>query len=200
MSSQSATRIASYFAVFAAGSIAAAAFFSATQSGAANSATQPIWPAAQQPTQDVTLQPLATNEATEAPSVELQNEQPVEMAPRANAEPQIGSLRQAAPTEATSNNEAATGVASQVAIADIRRGTMVSVSGVVERVSDEDEFVIRDASGAIPVWTGQSFFTVQPGESVVVNGFVDDDLLLEIYAQEIIKQDGSVITISGERW
>lgn len=200
MSSQPTTRIASYFAVFAAGSIAAAAFFSATQSGAANSASQSIAPAAEQPSQEVMLQPLATSEASETLPVETQNEQPVEMASSVNSEPQVGTLRQAEPTESTPSAAAVTEVAGQVAIADIRRGTMVSVAGVVERVSDEDEFVIRDASGAIPVWTGQTFFAVQPGERVVVNGFVDDDLLLEIYAQEIIKQDGSVVTISAERW
>ena len=83
------------------------------------------------------------------------------------------------------------------AIGEVARNTMVTVSGTVQRVTDEDEFVIEDATGSIPVWTGNQFFTVDVGESVTVSGFVDDDLLKEIYAQEIIRADGSVVLIGG---
>jgi len=82
-------------------------------------------------------------------------------------------------------------------ISDVARNTMVSVSGTVERISDEDEFVLADASGSIPVWTGNQFFTVDQGETVVVKGFVDDDLILEIYATEITRADGSTVSIGG---
>lgn len=82
-------------------------------------------------------------------------------------------------------------------IADLRRNTVVTVQGSVERVSDEDEFHISDATGSVKVWTVNSFFTVEPGESVTVRGFVDDDILLEIYAQEIVRADGTVVTIGS---
>ena len=36
------------------------------------------------------------------------------------------------------------------------------------------------------------------GEQVTDQGFVDDDLVLELYATRIIGQDGDVVTISPE--
>lgn len=83
------------------------------------------------------------------------------------------------------------------AIADLERNTFVTVQGTVERVTDEDEFLIADQSGSVRVWTSNNFFTVEPGEFVVVEGFVDDDVFLEIYAQEITRADGTVISISS---
>jgi uncharacterized protein YdeI (BOF family) len=74
---------------------------------------------------------------------------------------------------------------------------MVTVSGSVQRISDEDEFVLADDSGSISVWTGSQFFTVDQGESVVVTGFIDDDLIIEIYAQEITRADGTVVIIGS---
>ena len=86
-------------------------------------------------------------------------------------------------------------------IGDVVKNTMVTVSGSVQRISDEDEFVLADESGSISVWTGSQFFTVDQGESVVVTGFIDNDLIIEIYAQEITRADGTVVTIrsSSER-
>lgn len=81
------------------------------------------------------------------------------------------------------------------AIGSLQRNTMVSVQGVVQRITDEDEFQLADDTGSIQVSTGNQFFTVEQGETVTVSGFVDDDLILEIYAQEITRQDGSVVTI-----
>ena len=81
------------------------------------------------------------------------------------------------------------------AIGSLQRNTMVSVQGVVQRITDEDEFQLADDTGSIQVWTGNQFFAVEQGETVTVSGFVDDDLVLEIYAQEITRQDGSVVTI-----
>lgn len=89
--------------------------------------------------------------------------------------------------------------AGQVGIADLQRNTEVTVQGSVERVTDEDEFILADATGVVPVWTGTTFFTVNPGETVVVTGFVDDDSPLEIYAQQIVRADGSVIAVNGAR-
>lgn len=82
-------------------------------------------------------------------------------------------------------------------IGSVQRNQMVTIFGTVDRVTDEDEFFLRDDSGSIKVWTGNSFFTVQPGERIQVSGFVDDDLLIEVYATEIVKESGDVIQISG---
>lgn len=41
-----------------------------------------------------------------------------------------------------------------VQIADVKRGSMVTVQGTVERITDEDEFRLADASGSILVYVG----------------------------------------------
>lgn len=99
--------------------------------------------------------------------------------------------------EATPELSAPSAQAGVTAIGDLQRNMFVTVSGVVERVTDEDEFVIADSSGSVRVWTGNMFFTVEPGENVSVTGFVDDDMLIEIYAQEITRQDGTLVTIGS---
>lgn len=81
------------------------------------------------------------------------------------------------------------------AIDALQRNTFVAVAGEVVRVTDEDEFILRDATGDIQVWTGGDVFPVQPGELVTVRGYVDDDLIMEIYAQEIIRADGEIIVL-----
>ena len=173
-------QVASYFAVFSAGVVAASAVFFVSQ-----------------PVQ-------GARDAEQAASVPQQ----ISQAP-ANSDQDSAASGESTNTESkkTENNRSNQAVgpksvasANAVPIGELRRGSMVLVEGVVDRVTDEDEFVISDASGSIPVWTGQTFFTVQPGERVSVRGFVDDDLYLEIYAQEIIKQDGTVIEISARSW
>ena len=78
-------------------------------------------------------------------------------------------------------------------IGDIRRGSMVTVHGTVERILDTDEFRIADDSGDIRVYIGyRNFVPVAEGETVHVIGFVDRDILKEIYAREIIHADGRV--------
>lgn len=83
------------------------------------------------------------------------------------------------------------------AIGSLVRGTFVTIAGSVERVSDEDEFVLRDNTGSVKIWTGGVFFPVVAGDLVTVRGFVDEDLLLEVYAQEIITESGEVIVVGG---
>ena len=83
------------------------------------------------------------------------------------------------------------------AIGDIRRGSMVTVHGTVERILDTDEFRISDDSGAIRVYIGyRNFVPVSEGEVVHVTGFVDRDIFKEIYAREIIHADGQVTRLS----
>ena len=93
----------------------------------------------------------------------------------------------------SSRDEAMSGVTH---IGELTRNTMVTVTGTVQAVTDEDEFTLVDATGSVPVWTAGTFFTVEPGETVTVTGFIDDDFILEVYAQQIVKADGSIIDIS----
>lgn len=79
-------------------------------------------------------------------------------------------------------------------IAEVQRGTMVTVKGTVERVTDEDEFRLADESGSIRVYVGPNWVPADVGESVVVKGFVDNDLgPREIYARSLTRADGTVI-------
>jgi uncharacterized protein YdeI (BOF family) len=86
--------------------------------------------------------------------------------------------------------------ASQITpIADTQRGTLVTVQGTVERITDEDEFRLTDASGNIRIYVGPNWVPAEVGETVVVNGFIDDDLgPREIYARSLTRADGTVIT------
>ena len=80
-------------------------------------------------------------------------------------------------------------------IADAQRGTMVTVQGTVARITDEDEFRLVDASGTIRIYVGPNWVPADVGETVIVNGFVDDDPgPREIYARSLTRADGTVIT------
>jgi uncharacterized protein YdeI (BOF family) len=93
----------------------------------------------------------------------------------------------ATPTAATAGAERVT------AIGDVRRGSMVTVEGVVKRIVDTDEFVLVDASGQIRVDVRYpNFVPVAEGERVKVRGFVDRDVIREVYAREIVHADGRV--------
>lgn len=79
-------------------------------------------------------------------------------------------------------------------IGDLQRGTMVTVAGVVERITDEDEFRLADATGTVRVYVGPNWVPADVGETVTVVGFVDDDPgRLEIYARSLTRADGTVI-------
>ena len=80
-------------------------------------------------------------------------------------------------------------------IADLVRNTNVTVAGTVSRLTDEDEFVLADASGSVRVYVGPNWVPVNPGDAVTVRGFVDSDLRLEIYAREIVRPDGSTVRL-----
>ncbi len=88
-------------------------------------------------------------------------------------------------------------LANQVtAIADAQRGTMVTVQGTVERITDEDEFRLADATGSIRIYVGPNWVPADVGEKITVNGFVDDDLgPREIYARTLTRADGTEITL-----
>ncbi len=85
-------------------------------------------------------------------------------------------------------------------IADVQRGTMVTVAGTVERITDEDEFRLTDASGSIQIYVGPNWVPAEVGESVTVDGFVDDDLVFprEIYARSLTRADGTVVSFDRQ--
>jgi uncharacterized protein YdeI (BOF family) len=82
-------------------------------------------------------------------------------------------------------------------IGELRRGAQVTVQGAVERITDEDEFRLADASGTVRIYVGPNWAPVDVGEAVTVDGFVDDDPgPLEIYARSLTRADGTVIMFS----
>jgi uncharacterized protein (TIGR00156 family) len=93
----------------------------------------------------------------------------------------------------TSAAPVATPAVTVTSIGDVRRGSMVTVEGTVERILDTDEFRLADATGRIRVDVGYpNFVPVAEGERVRVSGFVDRDVFKEIYAREIVHADGRV--------
>lgn len=120
--------------------------------------------------------PAAAGAAAVAPSSAAAQEQPPAGAPEAAPAPSGVDL---------------------TAIDALQRNTFVAVAGEVVRFTDEDEFILRDEAGDVQVWTGGDMFPVQPGELITVRGYVDDDLIMELYAQEIIRSDGEVIVLRG---
>lgn len=80
-------------------------------------------------------------------------------------------------------------------IANAQRGTMVTLQGVVDRITDKDEFHLRDDTGKIEIDVGRSWVPVNVGEKITVQGFVDDDFgPHEVYARSLTRADGTVIT------
>mgnify|MGYP006300280517 CR=1 FL=1 len=79
-------------------------------------------------------------------------------------------------------------------IGDLQRGSMVTVSGTVERILDTDEFRLADGTGSVRVYIGPNWVPAQVGEQVSVSGFVDDDFgPKEIYARTLTHADGTVV-------
>lgn len=82
-------------------------------------------------------------------------------------------------------------------IAEAKRGSMVTVQGTVERITDEDEFRLADSSGQIRIYVGPNWVPADVGENVIVTSFVDDDPgPREIYARSLTRADGSIITFT----
>ena len=84
-----------------------------------------------------------------------------------------------------------------VPIDSLQNGMTATVAGTVERITDEDEFRLTDASGSITVYIGPQIVPFDVGETVTVEGIVDrDGLGLELYAREAVRADGSVLQFS----
>lgn len=79
----------------------------------------------------------------------------------------------------------------------LERGTMVTVEGVVTRITDEDEFRLTDETGTVRVYVGPNWVPADVGEAVWIDGFVDDNSLgpLEIYARSLTRADGTVVIL-----
>ncbi len=87
--------------------------------------------------------------------------------------------------------------ATKISIADAKRGSMVVLSGRVDRLIDEDKFRLCDASDCIRIDTGDTMLPVNLDEEVTVTGFIDRDMLREVYAREIKRANGEVVPISS---
>lgn len=81
-----------------------------------------------------------------------------------------------------------------VTIATLQPETQVTVSGVVDRIADEDTFILRDDTGEVEVYLGPNLVPVPVGAEVTVNGIVDDGPVAEIYASSLETSDGQMIT------
>ena len=81
-------------------------------------------------------------------------------------------------------------------ISELQRGTTITVRGEVARITDEDEFILKDSSGSVRVYVGSDMVPAEVGENVTVSGFVDDDVIgpKEIYAKTLTRADGSIVT------
>ena len=87
-------------------------------------------------------------------------------------------------------------------VAEASRGMPIVVQGVVEQMLDEDEFRLADATGSILVYIGPNRMPAQVGETITVEGMVDDDPgPLEIYARTLTRADGTVVTLDmSDEW
>ncbi len=84
-----------------------------------------------------------------------------------------------------------------VSIADAPTYAPVTLSGSVDRIIDDDTFVLADASGTIPVYIGPHAMPVTVDMVVTVTGAIDDDLPRELYAEQLILPDNRVIDVGG---
>lgn len=73
----------------------------------------------------------------------------------------------------------------------------ITLNGTLERWLDDDEFILSDDTGSIGVYIGPHEVPATVGERLTVNGQVDDDLPLEVYADTLQRADGSTFTVGG---
>lgn len=76
---------------------------------------------------------------------------------------------------------------------EARRGTMATVRGAVERITDEDGVHLSDETDSIRVRVGPDRLPAEVGETVTLEGFVDGDLgPREICARSLVREDGTI--------
>jgi uncharacterized protein YdeI (BOF family) len=86
-------------------------------------------------------------------------------------------------------------LADTTSLRDLRQGMPAVIDGVVERITDDDEFLLADETGSILVYIGPNPMPVRAGDRVRVAGTVDDDGPLELYATEVTLPDGRVVPL-----
>lgn len=72
-----------------------------------------------------------------------------------------------------------------------------TLQGTVQRVTESDTFVFEDATGSVQIYIGPHRMPVGAGDSVTVNGRLDDGWPREVYADELVLSDGQVIEVGG---
>ena len=82
-------------------------------------------------------------------------------------------------------------------IANLAPGQAVTRLGTVDRITDDDEFLLRDATGAVAVYVGPNPIPAAVGDRVTVIGVADDDRPIEIYATTIVLADGTEVALSN---
>lgn len=193
------TRVMTYLATFGAGALAFAAVgtFQAAGSSSqsieqaavserASGVAQPVAP-------EQELVPTQLDESLAADSMSTStSETSAPVADTADSASSVATVAGEKPQASQEDRQSGT----VTEIGSLQRNTRVVIEGVVARASEEDEFVLQDATGSVQVYTGTSFFVAEPGEKVRVSGFVDESLVLEVYAQEVFHSDGRVTKIS----
>jgi len=86
------------------------------------------------------------------------------------------------------------------AISEVRRGQRVTLHGKVERIRDEDEFILSDESGKIRIYIGwKNDMPVDVGDRVTVKGRADDDVFPgmrpEVYATSLTLANGDQVNL-----
>ncbi len=111
------------------------------------------------------------------------------------ADPAFATAQKQAETAASSKRNVAI-----TPISGLQRGTVATIRGEVARITDEDEFLLRDATGSVRVYVGPNSIPANVGEQVTVSGLVDDDKdePKEIYAKTLTRADGSVVEFDHE--
>lgn len=79
-------------------------------------------------------------------------------------------------------------------ISQLQLGDTVTISGTVQRITDEDEFRLVDSTGSVLVYIGPNIVPFDVGESLTVNGIVDREMgQMEIYARSAKRADGKKV-------
>lgn len=82
-----------------------------------------------------------------------------------------------------------------VNIGSLRRGSVQTVAGTVERITDEDEFILNDGTGRIKVdgnLANDRRLAVPQNQTVTVTGKIDNDDF-ELEALRITQADGTIV-------
>ncbi len=78
-------------------------------------------------------------------------------------------------------------------IDEVKRGSMVTVAGTVDRLLDTDEFRLDDGTGKLRIYVGPNWVPATVGQFVTVMGFVDRGFgPKELYARTLTDEEGQM--------